>query len=108
MGKRIAARSSAAAFHFHGIQVWIAKLNLWFGGLGTCLGAPWPGISETHLAYATCEASSGILSCNHSCGKDNTTNNMGSFNRGFATGLHGKWLQAGITLCSAWAFTLFG
>ena len=33
---------------------------------------------------------------------------MGAFNRGFAQSLHGSWLQAGITICSAWAFTLFG
>jgi hypothetical protein len=64
-------------------------------------------ISEIHLAYATCETSQGIFSRNHSCAK-NTTKIMGNFNRGYATGLQGKWLQAGITLCSAWAFTLFG
>ena len=33
---------------------------------------------------------------------------MGTFNRGYAQKLHGLWLQVGITLCSAWAFTLFG
>ncbi|EXJ84396.1 hypothetical protein A1O3_05063 [Capronia epimyces CBS 606.96] len=33
---------------------------------------------------------------------------MGAFNRGYAQSLQGSWLQAGITLCSAWAFTLFG
>lgn len=33
---------------------------------------------------------------------------MSNFNRGYAQSLHGFWLQAGITLCSAWAFTLFG
>lgn len=33
---------------------------------------------------------------------------MGAFNRGFASTLNGFWLQAGITLCAAWAFTLFG
>ncbi|KAG9768053.1 hypothetical protein KCU88_g7308, partial [Aureobasidium melanogenum] len=33
---------------------------------------------------------------------------MGAFNRGYAQTLQGFWLQAGITLCSAWAFTLFG
>ena len=35
-------------------------------------------------------------------------NEMGNFNRGYASHLEGKWLQAGITLCSAFAFTLFG
>ncbi|KAI1622027.1 MFS transporter [Exophiala viscosa] len=33
---------------------------------------------------------------------------MGAFNRGYARSLHGFQLQAAITLCSAWAFTLFG
>ncbi|ETI21553.1 hypothetical protein G647_07900 [Cladophialophora carrionii CBS 160.54] len=33
---------------------------------------------------------------------------MSAFNRGYAQSLNGFWLQAGITLCSAWAFTLFG
>ncbi|KAK5204079.1 hypothetical protein LTR47_008603 [Exophiala xenobiotica] len=33
---------------------------------------------------------------------------MGAFNRGYAQSLHGFPLQAAITLCSAWAFTLFG
>ncbi|KIW64609.1 hypothetical protein PV04_09532 [Phialophora macrospora] len=33
---------------------------------------------------------------------------MSSFNRGYAPSLNGFWLQVGITLCSAWAFTLFG
>jgi hypothetical protein len=33
---------------------------------------------------------------------------MGAFDRGYAGNLHGWWLQVGITLCSAWAFTLFG
>ncbi|KAK4941566.1 hypothetical protein LTR10_018585 [Elasticomyces elasticus] len=33
---------------------------------------------------------------------------MGAFNRGYAKSLHGFQLQAAITLCSAWAFTLFG
>jgi MFS family permease len=33
---------------------------------------------------------------------------MSSFHRGYAQSLNGFWLQAGITLCSAWAFTLFG
>lgn len=33
---------------------------------------------------------------------------MGNFNQGYASSLQGRWLQAGITLCSAFAFTLFG
>jgi len=33
---------------------------------------------------------------------------MGSFNRGYAQSIRGFWLQACITLCSAFAFTLFG
>lgn len=33
---------------------------------------------------------------------------MGAFNRGYAQSLQGLPLQAAITICSAWAFTLFG
>ncbi|OAG42939.1 hypothetical protein AYO21_02890 [Fonsecaea monophora] len=32
---------------------------------------------------------------------------MSNFNRGYAGKLQGFWLQAAITLCAAWAFTLF-
>ncbi|KAF2102983.1 MFS transporter [Rhizodiscina lignyota] len=33
---------------------------------------------------------------------------MGAFNRGYATSLRGFWLQGCVTLCAAFAFTLFG